>query len=90
MKTATVRDLRNNFQKLESWLAEGESVEILKQGQPIAMLTQHQKHPSTAKQGKPDFRARIKDVWGDRKFSPKEVEEMNKLFREKPDEPHPS
>ena len=39
MKTATVRDLRNNFSKLEAWLSDGESVRIEKRGQPVALLT---------------------------------------------------
>ncbi len=39
MKTATVRDLRNNFSKLEAWLSDGESVRIEKRGEPLALLT---------------------------------------------------
>ena len=39
MKTATVRDLRNNFSKLEAWLGDGESVRIEKRGEPVALLT---------------------------------------------------
>ncbi len=38
MKTATVRDLRNNFGQLSQWLAEGETVQILKRGQPFARV----------------------------------------------------
>ena len=39
MKSVTVRDLRNNFAKLEAWLGEGEQIQIRKRGQPIALLT---------------------------------------------------
>ena len=39
MKTASVRDLRNNFAMLEAWLLEGEEVCIEKRGKPIALLT---------------------------------------------------
>lgn len=75
MKTATVRDLRNNFSKLETWLAEGEEIQIEKRGIPVAVLT------SAAKNGgkkvvMPDFEARRKRLWGDRVFSEEEVKAM--------------
>lgn len=38
MKTATVRDLRNNFARLSKWLERGETIEILKRGKPVADL----------------------------------------------------
>ena len=75
MKTATVRDLRNNFSKLETWLAEGEEIQIEKRGQPVAMLTS-----AAGRSGKkvvmPDFAARRKRLWGDRVFSEEEVKAM--------------
>ena len=72
MKTATVRDLRNNFAMLEAWLSDGESICIEKRGAPIAMLTAMQ--PARGKKVKmPDFAARQKAIWGDRVFSEVEV-----------------
>lgn len=38
MKTATVRELRNEFGRLSRWLEKGETIEILKRGTPIADL----------------------------------------------------
>ena len=38
MKTATIRDLRNNFARLSKWIEQGETVEILKRGKPVADL----------------------------------------------------
>jgi antitoxin (DNA-binding transcriptional repressor) of toxin-antitoxin stability system len=38
MKTATVRDLRNNFARLSKWLEQGETIEIIKRGKPMASL----------------------------------------------------
>ena len=38
MKTATIRDLRNEFARLSKWLERGETIEILKRGKPIADL----------------------------------------------------
>jgi antitoxin (DNA-binding transcriptional repressor) of toxin-antitoxin stability system len=39
MKTATVRQLRTAFPRIESWLAEGESVTITKRKKIVAQLT---------------------------------------------------
>jgi antitoxin (DNA-binding transcriptional repressor) of toxin-antitoxin stability system len=75
MKTATVRDLRNNFSRLEAWLAEGETVEIRKRGETIAELRQPAPHKN-AKLPMPDFAARRKKIWGDRCFTAEEVARM--------------
>jgi antitoxin (DNA-binding transcriptional repressor) of toxin-antitoxin stability system len=75
MKTATLRDLRNDFAKLEAWLGEGEEIRIEKRGKPIAMLTPL-KAKSSAKVKMPDFEARLKETWGDRVFSNAEIREM--------------
>jgi len=48
MKTATVRDLRNDFGRLSKWIEAGETVEILKRGKPFAELT-----PKAGGQAKP-------------------------------------
>ena len=75
MKTATVRELRNDFSKLEAWLGEGEQICIERRGQPIAMLTPVD--AATVKKVKmPDFMARMKKTWGDRVFSEEEVKAM--------------
>lgn len=75
MKTATVRDLRNDFAKLEGWLKEGEEVRIEKRGKPVALLTPFREgREQTLKM--PDFAARRRAIFGDRVFSEKEVREM--------------
>ena len=75
MKTATVRELRNEFSKLEAWLGEGEEIRIEKRGEVIAMLTPVAKDaPKPFKM--PDFEARRKAIWGDRVFNQEEVDEM--------------
>ena len=38
MKTATIRELRNDFSRLSKWLERGETIEIVKRGKPIADL----------------------------------------------------
>ena len=38
MKTATVRDLRNQFRRISKWLDSGESVQVVKRGKPFARI----------------------------------------------------
>ena len=75
MKTATVRDLRYDFPKIEAWLAGGEEILITKHSKPIARIS------SEAAAEKPmpplpDFLARAKKTWNGRFFTQEEVDEM--------------
>ena len=75
MKTATVRDLRYDFPKIEAWLAGGEEILITKHSKTIAKIS------SVYAEDKPlpplpDFAARRKATWGDRIFTQDEVDEM--------------
>lgn len=76
MKTATIRDLRYDFPKLEAWLAGGEEILITKHSKPVAKISS----PTIKKTKKlpphPDYEERLDRIWGDRVFSSKEVEEM--------------
>ena len=74
MKTATVRDLRYDFPKVEAWLAGGEEIAITKRGKPFARLVREVAPAMPLKH--PDYRARLKRIWGDRVFTKEEVEEM--------------
>ena len=76
MKTATVADLRNNFRRVSAWIEHGETVQILKRGRAFALLTSLPAVSSPPSAPKPDVMARLQEVWGDRVFSEKEVEEM--------------
>jgi prevent-host-death family protein len=38
MKTATVRDLRNEFARISKWLEKGETVTLTKRGKPFARV----------------------------------------------------
>lgn len=75
MRTATVADLRNHFPKVIAWLDQGEDVEILRRGKPVACLVRPRSAKSTTVL-KIDFAKRNKEIWGDRVFSMKEVEAM--------------
>lgn len=76
MKTATVRDLRNDFASLEAWLAEGEVIRIEKRGVPVALLSPLTAAPADSPVRNPDFRARLEAIWGDRCFTAEEVAAM--------------
>ena len=75
MKTASVRDLRNDFARLSAWIENGEPVEITKSGKVFAHLV-----PATGvrsrKLVKPDILKRLKKTWSERVFSAREVADM--------------
>jgi len=76
MKTATIRDLRYDFPKLEAWLAGGEEILITKHSKPVAKISLPTEGIGGNLPPHPDYRARLKRIWGDRVFSQEEVEEM--------------
>jgi prevent-host-death family protein len=55
MKTATVRELRNNFARLAKWIEDGEQITITKNGQSFAKLSP----ATTDKPRKVDWAARF-------------------------------
>jgi len=79
MKTATVRDLRNNFASLAKWIEHGEQITITRNGETFATL-------SPAIPGKPrkvDWAARFaKRKPIGRKLSAKETEELWSRLRD--------
>lgn len=81
MKIVALRDLRNKFAKLETWLAEGEPIQIRKRGEPIALLTAWPARTMKAVK-KPDFAARRRAIWGQKVFDDVEVARMRADERE--------
>jgi len=75
MRTATIRDLRTAFPRLEAWLRNGEEVEITKHGEPVARLVPSAR-AAKRKPVKVDVLARLRSTWGERRFSGAEVAEM--------------
>ena len=75
MKTATIRDLRLTFPKVEAWLASGETVRLTKRGRPIARIVPDTT-PTGRKLVKVDFMKRLKETWGDKVFTNAEVQAM--------------
>lgn len=76
MKTATIRDLRYDFPRIEAWLKLGEEVEITRHSQPVGRLSPPGKPGRAKRRPLPDFEARRKRIWGDRIFSEAEVDAM--------------
>jgi len=58
MKSATVRDLRNEFPKVARWIEEGECVEITRSGKAFAHLSPVP-HSVVSEVVMPDFLARL-------------------------------
>jgi antitoxin (DNA-binding transcriptional repressor) of toxin-antitoxin stability system len=65
MKQASVRDLRYNFPAVERMLRQGETIEITKRKRVIGKLMPVE---SKAKVEMPDFIARMRKTFGNRKF----------------------
>ena len=77
MKTATVRELRKEFPRIEAWVHEGESVNISKRGKIIARLVPASGGAEVRpRRAKVDIMARLRETWGGRVFMPEQVAVM--------------
>jgi antitoxin (DNA-binding transcriptional repressor) of toxin-antitoxin stability system len=81
MKTANVADLRNDFQTIATWIADGESVAIKARGKLFATLTPAGASNEPA-MPKIDFAAQLKKIWGDKVFTDEEVLAMRAAEQE--------
>ena len=70
MKTASIRDLRYHFPKIERMLAQGQEIQITKRKKVIAKLVPALATPPV----RPDFLGRLKEIWGDRILTPSNAE----------------
>ena len=75
MRTATVRDLRNQFARVAAWIENGEEVDITKSGKVFARLVPANAPPKH-KLVKINFARQLHKTWGDRVFSSAEVAAM--------------
>ena len=62
MERASVRDLRYSFKDVEAKLAAGEEIELVKRNKVIAHIV------PVAPPPKVDFRARMKEIFGDKQL----------------------
>lgn len=65
MKTTNIRELKHATSMVLGWVEQGETVEITRRNQIVAVLS-----PPVPKKKKkvarPDFAARLKEMWGDK------------------------
>jgi antitoxin (DNA-binding transcriptional repressor) of toxin-antitoxin stability system len=73
MKTASVRELRQNFGSLMAWIEEGEEIQITMHRRVVARLVPEQPK-SRAKVKMPDFAARLKRIHGGKVISAESAE----------------
>ena len=64
MKTTTIRELKHDTTTVLSWVAAGETVEVRRRNEPVALLSP----PSRPTRGRrPDFKARLQAIYGTKK-----------------------
>jgi prevent-host-death family protein len=69
MKSATVRRLRHDFGTVLNWVEEGEPVQISKRGKIVALLTPPPPPKLKRLKKRPNFVARFKRTYGNKKLS---------------------
>lgn len=65
MKVTTIRELKHDTTTVLSWVAGGESVEVRRRGEPVAVLSPAKRR---ARVVRPDFAARLKAIYGTTKM----------------------
>ena len=75
MKTASVRQLRTEFPKVLAWVNAGEEVAITRRRKIVANLTPAGDAPKK-KPAVPDFRARLRAIYGDKIVPAKMMAEL--------------
>ena len=61
VKTTTIRELRHDTTKVLSWVAAGQSVEVRRRNQPVAVLSPPARRRIIRR---PDFGARLRSIYG--------------------------
>jgi antitoxin (DNA-binding transcriptional repressor) of toxin-antitoxin stability system len=67
MKTATIRQVRHDLSSLLAWVREGNDIVILNRARPVARLCPLVSNTPDGKITMPDFAARAKTIFGDRR-----------------------
>lgn len=60
MKTASIRQVRHDFNTVLDWIGAGEQVEISKRGKVVALLSPPLPAKRSRPRKRPDFAARLK------------------------------
>jgi antitoxin (DNA-binding transcriptional repressor) of toxin-antitoxin stability system len=76
MKTASIRQVRHDFNTVIDWIEAGEQVEISKRGKVVALLSPPAPVKATRARKRPDFAARLKMRDGGRVISMGVIDEV--------------
>ena len=80
MKTASVRELRQNFPKVMAWIADGEEVAVTMRNRVVARLVPER--PAVAEpEAAPDFEAISRNIFGDQSFPGDAMESEREGYR---------
>lgn len=80
MKTASVRDIRQNFPRVMEWIADGETVAVTMRRRIVARLVP-EPVPKVKKMAAPDFDAISRRIFGSRTFSNDAMESEREGYR---------
>jgi antitoxin (DNA-binding transcriptional repressor) of toxin-antitoxin stability system len=80
VKTASVRDLRQDFARVLAWIEAGEEVAITMRRQAVARLVPWPRKKATG-QSLPDISARLKKVFGDKVIPDKTMKDILDVSR---------
>lgn len=80
MKTASVRDIRQNFPRVMAWIADGEQVAVTMRRKIVARLVPERNEPKR-KPPAPDFAAISREIFGNRSFAGDTMEEEREGYR---------
>ena len=76
MKTASIRQVRQDFNTVLDWIDAGELVEISKRGKVVALLSPPPPEKTPRPRKRPDFAARLKMRDGGRVISAGVMDEI--------------
>jgi antitoxin (DNA-binding transcriptional repressor) of toxin-antitoxin stability system len=76
MKTASIRQVRHDFNTVLDWIDAGELVEISKRGKIVALLSPPPRVKARRSRKRPDLAARLKMRDGDRVISTGVIDEI--------------
>jgi len=80
MKTASVRDLRQNFPRVMAWIEDGEQVAVTMRRKVIARLVPEPASPK-GQPTAPDFAAISRGIFGKRSFPGDAMESEREGYR---------
>ena len=80
MKTASVRDLRQNLPRVMAWIADGEQVAVTMRHKVVARLVP-EPEATRSKAKAPDFAAISREIFGGRTFPGDAMESEREDYR---------